>query len=83
MKITGNIAMLELERPNGAIYPTLVWDDKLVLIDTRFPGQTDALVNAIEAEGFRAEERASGHGSSLFHLSNVPQHETKKFPGFL
>ncbi|MCL2299611.1 MAG: MBL fold metallo-hydrolase [Firmicutes bacterium] len=57
MKITGNIAMLELERPNGAIYPTLVWDEKsLVLIDTGFPGQTDELVSSIEAEGFRAED---------------------------
>jgi glyoxylase-like metal-dependent hydrolase (beta-lactamase superfamily II) len=57
MKITGNIAMLELERPNGAIYPTLAWDDKsLVLIDTGFPGQTDALVSVIAAEGFRAED---------------------------
>ena len=57
MKITGNIAMLELERPNGAIYPALVWDENsLVLIDAGFPGQTDALVGAIEAEGFRAED---------------------------
>ena len=55
MKITDHIAMLELARPNGAIYPTLVWDDNsLVLIDAGFPGQADALIGAIAAEGFRA-----------------------------
>jgi len=56
MKITDSIAMLELSGPNGAIYPTLTWDENnLVLIDAGFPGQADALVTAIEAEGFRAE----------------------------
>ena len=57
MKITDNIAMLELAGPNGAIYPALVWDDNsLVLIDAGFPGQTNELVSAIAAEGFRAED---------------------------
>ena len=57
MKIAGHAAMLELARPNGTIYPTLAWDkSNLVLIDTGFPGQTDALVSAIAAEGFRAED---------------------------
>ena len=56
MKIANNAAMLELARPQGVIYPTLVWDENnLVLIDTGFPGQTDALVSGITAEGFRAE----------------------------
>jgi len=56
MKITDNIAMLELAGPNGTIYPTLAWDENsLVLIDSGFPGQTDTLVSAIAAEGFRAE----------------------------
>jgi len=55
MRITEHAAMLELARPNGTIYPALVWDDNsLVLIDTGFPGQTDTLVDAIAAEGFRA-----------------------------
>ena len=57
MKITDNIAMLELERPNGTIYPTLTWDENnLVLIDAGFPGQTEALISAIAAEGHRAED---------------------------
>jgi len=57
MKIADNAAMLELARPNGAIYPTLAWDESsLVLIDAGFPGQADALVSAIAAEGFRAED---------------------------
>jgi glyoxylase-like metal-dependent hydrolase (beta-lactamase superfamily II) len=57
MKITDNIAMLELARPNGAIYPTLAWDENsLALIDAGFPGQTEALIGAIAAEGFRAED---------------------------
>jgi len=57
MKIANNAAMLELARPQGAIYPTLAWDENnLVLIDTGFPGQTDALVSAIAAKGFRAED---------------------------
>jgi len=57
MKITDNIAMLELARPNGAIYPTLVWaENNLVLIDAGFPGQTDALIGAIAAEGYHAED---------------------------
>ena len=56
MKITDNIAMLELAGPNGAVYPTLAWDENnLVLIDAGFPGQIDALIGAIAAEGFRAE----------------------------
>jgi glyoxylase-like metal-dependent hydrolase (beta-lactamase superfamily II) len=56
MKIAGNAAVLELARPNGAIYPTLTWDEStLALIDAGFPGQMDALTSAIEAEGFRAE----------------------------
>jgi glyoxylase-like metal-dependent hydrolase (beta-lactamase superfamily II) len=55
MKITDNIAMLELAGPYSAIYPTLAWDENnLVLIDAGFPGQADALVSAIAAEGFRA-----------------------------
>ena len=57
LRITNNIAMLELTGPNGAIYPTLVWDENsLALIDAGFPGQTEALVSAIAAEGFRAED---------------------------
>ena len=57
MRIAEYAAMLELARPNGAIYPTLAWDESaLVLIDTGFPGQADALVSAIAAEDFRAEE---------------------------
>jgi len=57
MRITEQAAMLELARPNGAIYPTLAWDESsLVLIDTGFPGQAEALVGAITAEGFRAED---------------------------
>jgi len=56
MKIASNVAMLALARPNGTIYPTLTWDkDSLVLIDAGFPGQADALISAIAAEGFRAE----------------------------
>jgi len=57
MKIADNAAMLELAKPQGAIYPTLAWDESnLVLIDAGFPGQTDALVSAIAVEGFRAED---------------------------
>ena len=57
MKIADNAAMLELPIPNGTIYPTLTWsENSLVLIDAGFPGQTDALISAIEAEGFRAED---------------------------
>ena len=57
MKITDNIAMLELARPNGTIYPTLAWDENnLVLIDAGFPGQTEALIGAIAAEGHRTED---------------------------
>jgi len=57
MQIAEHAAMLELARPNGAIYPTLAWDEhSLVLIDAGFPGQTEALISAIAAEGFRAED---------------------------
>ena len=56
MRIAENAAMLELARPNGAIYPTLAWDENsLVLIDAGFPGQAEALTAAVAAEGFRAE----------------------------
>ena len=56
MNIANSAALLELARPQGTIYLTLAWDDEsLVLIDTGFPGQMDALVSAIAAEGFRAE----------------------------
>jgi len=57
MRIADHAAMLELARPNGAIYPTLTWDNNsLVLIDAGFPGQAEALISAIAAEDFRAED---------------------------
>jgi len=56
MRITDNIAMLELSKPNGSIYPTMAWDENhLVLIDAGFPGQTEAFINAIAGEGHRVE----------------------------
>ena len=57
MRIAEHAAMLELARQSGAIYPTLAWDENsLVLIDAGFPGQAEALVSAVAAEGFRAED---------------------------
>jgi len=41
----------------GSLNLVLAWDDNsLVLIDAGVPGLTDEIVNAIEGEGFRAED---------------------------
>ena len=47
-----------LEIPGmGSVNLTLTWgDDNLVLIDTGFPGQTDAIVQAIADAGFSAAQ---------------------------
>ena len=56
MKVADNVAMLEIQGMGTSIFPTLTWDDEhLVLIDTGFPGQTDAILQAVQAEGFSAE----------------------------
>ena len=55
MRIADNVEMLEISGM-GTIYPTIAWDaDNLALIDAGFPGQSDAIVQAIAAAGFAAE----------------------------
>ena len=56
MKIADGIEMLEISSTiNGEanrIYPTLVWDEKTVmLVDTGFPGQLELIRAAMEAAG--------------------------------
>ena len=56
MRIAQNVEMLEIDGMGGAVYPTLAWDDKhLVLADAGFPGQADAIVQSITEAGFQAE----------------------------
>ncbi|MCL2839342.1 MAG: MBL fold metallo-hydrolase [Defluviitaleaceae bacterium] len=58
MRIAKNVALLPIKNGEGAECFNLVltWDDdNLVLIDAGFPSQTDAILSAIAAEGFRAE----------------------------
>jgi glyoxylase-like metal-dependent hydrolase (beta-lactamase superfamily II) len=54
MKISNNLAMLELKmKDQGAIYPTLLWDDEnLVIVDTGLPMQMDLIKEAVLKEGF-------------------------------
>lgn len=53
MKISDNAAMLEIGVGQGAVYPTLLWDDdNLVLVDAGFSGQLQLICDAIRAEGF-------------------------------
>ena len=55
MRIAKNVDMLEISGMGGKIYPTLIWDDDhLVLIDTGFPSQVDAIVRAMADAGFSA-----------------------------
>ena len=57
MIITNSVTMLEITENGGTIYPTLIsGDGHLVLVDAGFPGQTDAIMQAIAEAGFRAEE---------------------------
>lgn len=52
MKVSQNIAMLEVKSDAGAIYPTLIWDERdLVLVDACFPMQFELLKACIENEG--------------------------------
>ena len=56
MRIADNVEMLEISGMGSVINLTLTWDsDSLVLMDTGFPGQTDAIVQSIAAAGFAAE----------------------------
>ena len=55
MRIAKNVEMLEIGGMGGAIYPTLTWDEqRLALIDAGFPGQADAIAQAIADAGFQA-----------------------------
>jgi len=59
MKIAENVAMLDVKfAQNGSfVHLALVWGGgHLVLIDAGFPGQTDAIIQAIADEGFRVED---------------------------
>ena len=60
MKIGENVALLSLPHPlpgsDAKIHPVLTWDEEnLVLIDAGFPGQIDAIKEAIANEGFEAK----------------------------
>ena len=57
MKITDNIAMLELTDERGTYRPTLVWDEhERILIDTGLPGQLDLLSMALKPLGFELRD---------------------------
>ena len=56
MKISDQLAMLEISNER-TIFPVLVWDDtSLVLIDTGFPGQFPLFQQAIEELGFQLSQ---------------------------
>lgn len=60
MRIAENVEMLEVhgmvDDREVKVYLTLTWDDNtLALIDAGFPGQTEAIVEAIKAAGFSAK----------------------------
>ena len=53
MKLTDQITVLELKGPMGTIYPTLIQNgERLLLIDTGFPGQFEMLGAAMEDDGY-------------------------------
>jgi len=57
MRIVENVEMLEIPSHSGFINLTLIWDDSnMVLVDAGFPGQIDAIVQAIENIGKRVED---------------------------
>lgn len=57
MKITNNIAMLELRKDNKYACPTLIWDENhLALIDTGYPNQIELLKQAIVDTGFEVKD---------------------------
>jgi len=58
MKLAENVALLPIVREGvGFLNLVLTWDDNnLVLIDAGLPGNTGAIVKAIEDEGFRAQD---------------------------
>ena len=59
MKIAENVTMFDIKfAGNGSfVHPVLVWGGgHLVLIDAGFPGQTEAIIQAIVDAGFRAED---------------------------
>jgi len=52
MKIARNVEMLEITGERGTLYPVLLWEgNEFILIDTAFPGQTDALKKAVKEAG--------------------------------
>ncbi|MCL2496077.1 MAG: MBL fold metallo-hydrolase [Clostridiales bacterium] len=56
MRIAENVEMLEVPGRESGIYPTLTWDkERLVLMDTGYPGQAELIARAIVAAGFSAE----------------------------
>ena len=56
MRIANNVEMMEIVA-QGTYYPTLLWDEKdVVLIDTGFPGQFELLKEAIAKCGFTPEQ---------------------------
>lgn len=57
MKIANNVALLAINGGQSDVYLILTWDDNsLVLVDAGFPGQKDAIVEAIASEGFCASK---------------------------
>jgi len=57
MKITNNIEMLEVNSNGNKVNLILAWDkNSLVLVDAGYPGQTDAIVQAITSTDFSAEK---------------------------
>ncbi|GHU77831.1 hydrolase [Spirochaetia bacterium] len=57
MRITDHAEMLAIKGKDGIVHPTLLWDEKnLVLVDTGFPGQFELILAAIEQTGHKPED---------------------------
>lgn len=58
MKLANNMTLLPIAREGmGSLNLVLAWDEQnLILVDAGLPGQTESIIEAIAAEGFRAED---------------------------
>lgn len=57
MKVSKGVRVLEVQGPMGLVYPTLIIDDKdVILVDTGFPLQFTKLKKSIVKEGFEISD---------------------------
>jgi len=76
MKIADGVEALELTNPRMMIYPTLIWDnDMVILADTGFPGQLQDIRAAMDKAGvpFSKLSKIILTHQDLDHIGGLPE----------